>query len=90
MKFRFHAAQLFRLILLLHFPRQHDLHGGELKNTYWKFTNDSDYCRLNGINGGYFNFAAQQLYASTSLQVITTANIGGNLTCGGDLTIGEI
>ncbi len=50
---------------------------GKLKNTYWKFTNDSDYCRLNAINGGYFNFAAQKLYACTSLEVTTTANIGG-------------
>ena len=26
---------------------------GELVNQYWKFTNDSDYCRLNGVGGGY-------------------------------------
>ena len=37
---------------------------GQLINQYWKFTNDSDYCRLNGVGGGYFNFAAQDLYSS--------------------------
>jgi len=37
---------------------------GELENQYWKFTNDSDYCRLNGVGGGYFNFAANNLYSS--------------------------
>jgi hypothetical protein len=37
---------------------------GELINQYWKFTNDSDYCRLNGVGGGYFNFAANNLYSS--------------------------
>ncbi len=29
-----------------------------------KFTNDSDYCILNGVGGYYFNFAAQDLYSS--------------------------
>ena len=54
---------------------------GELKSTYWKFTNQSDYCRLYNLDGtSYFNFAAQVLYANTSLQVNTTANIGGTLT----------
>jgi hypothetical protein len=38
----------------------------ELKRLYWKFTNQSDYCRLYSIDGStYFNFAAQILYANT-------------------------
>ncbi len=36
---------------------------GELGNQCWKFTNDNDYCRLIGVGGGYFNFAAQDLYS---------------------------
>ena len=54
---------------------------GELVNQYWKFTNETDYCRLYNKDGtSYFNFAAQELYASTSLTVLTTASIGGNCT----------
>ena len=59
---------------------------GELVNGNWKMTNDSDYCRLyNNAGTSYFNFAAQILYANTSLQVNTTANINGNSTIGGNI-----
>ena len=56
---------------------------GELINQYWKFTNQSDYCRLYNTAGtAYYNFAANILFASESLSVGTTANITGNLNCG--------
>ena len=52
-------------------------------------TNQSDYCRLYTNDGSaYFNFAANQLYANTTLQVNTTANIGSTLTIGGNLSGG--
>ena len=36
----------------------------ELKSNYWKFTNQSDYCRLYNLAGtAYFKFAANELYA---------------------------
>ena len=54
---------------------------GELVNGNWKMTNDSDFCRLyNNAGTSYFNFFAQQLYANTSLTVLTTASIGGTCT----------
>ncbi len=56
---------------------------GELINQYWKFTNQSDYCRLYNTAGtANYNFAADILFASASLSVGTTANITGNLNCG--------
>ena len=63
---------------------------GELKNQYWKLTNQSDYCRLYNIAGtDYFNFAAKQLYANQDLVVVTSASIGTNLNCG-SLSIGSL
>jgi len=51
---------------------------GELINQYWKFTNDSDYCRLNGVGGGYFKFAAQELYSAADV------NANGIIYANGD------
>ena len=62
----------------------------ELRNTYWKFTSQSDYCRLYNTAGtDYFNFAAKQLYASADLVVSTYATITSYITaaryfCSGD------
>ena len=43
---------------------------GEIKNQYWRFSNDPDYCRLYNIGvNTYFNFAAAVLYADASLNV---------------------
>ena len=48
----------------------------ELINSYWKITNQSDYCRLyNSAGTAYFNFAASQLYATADLFVQTFAYI---------------
>ena len=61
---------------------------GNLTNNFWRLTDQSDYLRLYNANGTeYFNFAAQILYANTSLQVNTTANIGSTLTIGSSLNI---
>ena len=43
---------------------------GEIKNQYWRFSNDPDYCRLYNIGvNTYFNFAAANLYADTTVNV---------------------
>ena len=56
---------------------------GEIKNSHWKLTNQSDYCRLyNNAGTAYFNFAARELWAETALSVGTTASIGGNTNIG--------
>ncbi len=34
---------------------------GDLVDQYQKFTNDSDYCKLNCVGVGYYNFAAKDL-----------------------------
>jgi len=61
---------------------------GELKSSYWKLTNQSDYCRLYTLDGtSYFKFAASDLWAQYTLSVGTTASIGGNLNCG-SLSVG--
>ncbi len=45
---------------------------------YWKFTNDIDYWRLIGVGGGYFKFAAQELYSAGNV------NANGTIYASGD------
>ena len=59
---------------------------GEIKNSHWKLTNQSDYCRLyNNAGTAYFNFAAREVWAETALSVGTTASIGGDTNIGGSV-----
>jgi len=61
---------------------------GNIINQYWRLANDSDYLRLyNSAGTEYFNFAAKHLWAETTLNVGTTANIVGGTTIGGQLTL---
>ncbi len=63
---------------------------GEFVNQYWKLTNQINCCRLhNNAGSAYYNFAANILYANTSLQVNTTANISSSLSVGTSASIGS-
>ena len=56
---------------------------GPIINSYWRLTNESDYCRLyNNAGSAYFKFAASDLWAQYTLSVGTTATVGSNLTVG--------
>ena len=56
---------------------------GTIRNSYYQFSNDSDYCRLySGGTSNYFKFAASDLWAQNTLTAYGNGYIGGRLGVG--------